>query len=443
MINNKLEKICLVVFFVLLCIPVPNDMPIYFKNLLYFVILIVSIIMYNIYIKLRNKIFMKKINKQVVNHSYKTAIAIYDKAIKHQPKLYWLQINRTILQGLNGDFFNFYTNFNNYIQNENFIIQPVFATLVIVKDVINILLGHEYDFTSKQIVSNSIYKNYISTNDLNLHLTCETYITNNNEEAIKYAELLLDSQNNAFSSYFASFILSKVYEKNNNNNLAKKYKDMLQDNPLYNNFFESDNNNYSNIDIKQYYTKLNVGVSKNKKLKKRLCWVIIVIIILNIVVAVASPYVGQVMNDLAYSTSEYYEGVTDFQTYQQDYEIAANIAYKYYLTNSHKDLYFFIGASENIYSYSAFDKNLRWAKLSLTEKEQMSLKNICENSFITSNIIYVMVEENRVAFKKDDDYSLVYSLDGTEPQFVNSRDEIQTVSYKKLVDNWYEGRIER
>lgn len=85
--------------------------------------------------------------------------------------------------------------------------------------------------------------------------------------------------------------------------------------------------------------------------------------------------------------------------------------------------------------------------MTLSEDENRSIKNIIEFSFINKGgkgFNGVRVFENRVSFETlDGAYALIYSVDGSIPEFVNDPSEKGKTNYEKIADHWYNARIMR
>lgn len=98
--------------------------------------------------------------------------------------------------------------------------------------------------------------------------------------------------------------------------------------------------------------------------------------------------------------------------------------------------YDFSGHNEPMVNTSLVDDGI---KLFLTDKENQSLKNICNNSFNVNNgrLAYIMVRENQVEFLPESfRYALIYTKDENKPE-IDIEDDTQP-KFKKINAHWYQ-----
>lgn len=188
--------------------------------------------------------------------------------------------------------------------------------------------------------------------------------------------------------------------------------------------------------------------------KKRIVGIVIIIILVIIGTTVAMNFrtiIYEVTTITGGDFSLNYGGVEEFEKYKSDYEVVANIAYDYYLKNKKENLWFAMGFDESkdeYYYYTLIDDNSEVGYISynfeLSDLHKQSIKNICKYSFVAkggASFDVIRVRENIVSFDTVNGiYSLVYSVNGSVPKYLNKPNEDKYVRYERLNENWYNQR---
>ncbi|GHU83041.1 hypothetical protein AGMMS50284_5900 [Clostridia bacterium] len=193
---------------------------------------------------------------------------------------------------------------------------------------------------------------------------------------------------------------------------------------------------------------------KRKKFKITLIVISFFIVIGTITIALNYSNIAHELGNIALSREWKKDGgVKDFEKYKEDYDVAAKIAYDYYLEHPEEGLMFNLWqpSGDDYCKYSVFikDENASTGReiisLPLTEEQNDSLKRILEKSFVSNETVFrldsVVVYKTHIAFKTfGGRYSLIYSIDGSIPPFVSSPAETSETYFEKLDDHWYNGR---
>ena len=177
-----------------------------------------------------------------------------------------------------------------------------------------------------------------------------------------------------------------------------------------------------------------------KQLKSK--WVIIVIlalIMISILTLIMDRNIRFVVRETFFPTSflSYKRAsVEDFISYKEDFFTIKNVCLNYY--DSMKDTkrnYFMVnydGSKE--YMFHVYKKQ----KVSLSKHEQRSLNRVNESfGYDYLNMIYF--DENRITFRGEDDFAIVYSFDNKKPKFLKKGEDPRDYYYhvRKLDDHWY------
>ena len=187
--------------------------------------------------------------------------------------------------------------------------------------------------------------------------------------------------------------------------------------------------------------KLN-DIIKDKKTNK-LKLVLISIISSSVLLLIINFLPGTIM----WYTSLWENKVEDFDTYKDDFQNIANLAYREF--SKGQMMYSYISVNENpdgTVDLNYIDRNTEDSvEVKMSQKEQESLEKIVAKAFHHGDggyldIIYVY--KNQVEFViATGQYSLVYRKDGHEPKFVNTEYTKGTFKIKKISDHWYHARF--
>ena len=129
------------------------------------------------------------------------------------------------------------------------------------------------------------------------------------------------------------------------------------------------------------------------------------------------------------------------ELYEEDYMRIVNLAFKQLEESGEDKIYLSVnydlsGSSEEMKEATLGTNGI---KLTLTDEERESLKNICNNSFNVNNrsLAAIRVENNQVGFWPESFlYALIYTKDGGEPKV--NLERVEEFRMKKIKDHWYQ-----
>jgi hypothetical protein len=131
-------------------------------------------------------------------------------------------------------------------------------------------------------------------------------------------------------------------------------------------------------------------------------------------------------------------GVTDFKSSKENFEEIALLVYSEYLRNSSKECTFWCGVDEVGVPYLSRITSGENEDIVLNDKQKKSIFVIKE-AIPEDKFDAVGVYENWVVFGCEDGvYSVIYSIDGKRPNFINDPEESRDSYVRHLAGHWYE-----
>jgi hypothetical protein len=127
--------------------------------------------------------------------------------------------------------------------------------------------------------------------------------------------------------------------------------------------------------------------------------------------------------------------VEDFDLYYDDFQTIADVAKRYEDGNDQPRSNFLLSGYANGVDYLSDHGH----RIELSDQELKSLINLqkafkCKDA----NFIGIRLHGNRIAFETNNGhYTLVYSIDDSEPTYVNSPEENWEIYVTKIRNNWY------
>lgn len=215
MINYKLEKLIALVFYLLLsCILIHaflmTDTNIEISILVSFIhaTWITLLIYHFVYKKLRDNIYIHVLNRYILSDQYDKAISIQNAAIKNQPKLLWLKIDKAISIMHNGHVNEFNSEFNQLIENQKFEMQSNSFMLLILHFMLQIIIGNSCE--QVYITGRQIYKN-ANTAYISMYRVCKKFVEKDYQSVIDGCKRS-DFIDTPFCNYVFHYLLYKSYE---------------------------------------------------------------------------------------------------------------------------------------------------------------------------------------------------------------------------------------
>lgn len=186
------------------------------------------------YIRVRNSVFRRKINKYCNRKNYDEVINLLNKTIKGHPRILWLRIQRGIIFGLSGKFDSFWEEFDLIYNHKPFCKKKYYKFYLPF-----IAMSDGLDFInntcakmklSHQVKGRSIEK-YLKPPFIHIHKAIEAYQNNNMENTVYHASWLYN-EDSEFFKLVSSFLLMKAYENLGEMEKSIIYKDMYVSNPI-------------------------------------------------------------------------------------------------------------------------------------------------------------------------------------------------------------------
>ena len=137
--------------------------------------------------------------------------------------------------------------------------------------------------------------------------------------------------------------------------------------------------------------------------------------------------------------SERWRHSPDFKNYADDFTVVADLALSEYRDMRYEGderLEFLIGRSDDGNYYISNNNVI----VHLSSKQQQSLNNIIKSfTYEYSYPSEIIVYENRVSFHEvSKQYALVYTVDGTKPDFLYKPTDNIKIHVRKIKENWYD-----
>jgi hypothetical protein len=129
--------------------------------------------------------------------------------------------------------------------------------------------------------------------------------------------------------------------------------------------------------------------------------------------------------------------VEDFEAYKKDYDKIKDVCMKYYESMKIREDNSYMINTDDLGDRYMYDIE-RKKKISLSKSEQGSLNRVYE-SFGYDYLKMIYFDENRITFRGEDDFAIVYSFDDKKPKFFIKSDKPEdNYNYiRKLDDHWY------
>lgn len=171
---------------------------------------------------------------------------------------------------------------------------------------------------------------------------------------------------------------------------------------------------------------------------------LLIVIVSTSVLLIISPFLpGTIM----YYTSIWENKVDDFDTYKDDFQNVANLAYREFKKG--QIMYSYINVNENpdgtVYLDYTDVNTEDFVVVKMNQKEQASLEKIVANAFHQSDgrwLSLIRVYKNQVQFEIENGrYSLVYRKDRYKPKYLTKSYTKRTFKIKKISDHWYHARV--
>ncbi|WP_430510844.1 hypothetical protein [Gottfriedia solisilvae] len=177
-------------------------------------------------------------------------------------------------------------------------------------------------------------------------------------------------------------------------------------------------------------------MKKNKSL--------LIVIISSSVLLIISPFIpGTIM----YYTSLWEYKVDEFDTFRDDFQLIANLAYREYNKGQNMNSYLVVNENDDgTINLEYEDVNTEeFVEVKMSQKEQESLEKIVAKAFHQGDMAYlslIRVYKNQVEFEiENGQYSLIYRKDDHKPIFINTEYTKGTFKTKKISDHWYHARL--
>jgi len=170
---------------------------------------------------------------------------------------------------------------------------------------------------------------------------------------------------------------------------------------------------------------------------------LLIVIISSSVLLIISPFIpGTIM----YYTSLWEYKVDEFDTFRDDFQLVANLAYREYNKGQNMKSYLVVNENpDGTINLEYKDVNTEdFVEVKMSQKEQESLEKIVAKAFHQGDMAYlslIRVYKNQVEFEiENGQYSLVYRKDGNEPKYVDKGYRKRTFKVKKISDHWFHAR---
>ena len=234
MFSSKSEKVLLVLlvfviywilaFFTrILRIEITNGNRIIIICLHLFILLMVE----TIYLKIRNRNFLRKVYDLAARDQYKEALSLFDDMILKHPKLSWLKAEKAIILVFSGQITLFLSFRNTIAYPHKYYKISSYYRLAVMNYTIDFLFGPKTCVIDSACLNNKNWGKYVCGyyNDLYKSISC--YQKGDFSGAINYADNLL-SFNSRFLKLVSFIVLIRSYKIIGNEELQGKYQTMLE-----------------------------------------------------------------------------------------------------------------------------------------------------------------------------------------------------------------------
>lgn len=201
--------------------------------------IIVTFLIFKIYAGIRNKIFYGRIEKYLRNREYLKCKEILDTAIKAQPRILRLKIQKNMVFAFEGNMKSFISQYSEIQITLRSKKSKEFIKLSIIKMALECILGFEIEFIDlnkkgkkrlKKILKNQVYSD--------LFYAIYNYKNNQWQTAMSFANSLFKLQPELFSCVGA-YILTECLLRQKDVAKAKLYEECLKNSEYYNRVVES------------------------------------------------------------------------------------------------------------------------------------------------------------------------------------------------------------
>ena len=186
------------------------------------------------YIRVRNSVFRRKINKYCNRKNYDVAINLLDRTIKGQSRIPWLRIQRGIIFGLSGKFDSFWEEFDLIYNHKPFCKKKYYKfylPFIAMSDGLDFINNTSAKMKLSHQVKGRPIEKYLKPPFIHIHKAIEAYQNNDMENTVYHASWLYN-EDSEFLKLFSSFILMNAYESLGEMEKSIIYKDMYVLNPI-------------------------------------------------------------------------------------------------------------------------------------------------------------------------------------------------------------------
>lgn len=186
------------------------------------------------YIRVRNSVFRRKINKYYNQKNYDVAINLLDRTIKGHPRIPWLRMQRGIIFGLSGKFDSFWEEFDLIYNHKPFCKKKYYKfylPFIAMSDGLDFINNTSTKMKLTPTVNGEPVEKYLKPPFLHIYKAIQAYQNNDMKSAVYYAELFCN-EDSEFFKLVSSFILMKAYENLGEMEKSVSYKNINMSNPI-------------------------------------------------------------------------------------------------------------------------------------------------------------------------------------------------------------------
>ncbi|MCI9127245.1 MAG: hypothetical protein HFG28_08615 [Eubacterium sp.] len=240
MLNRKADNVMLAILFLIILellayfIPVPSESTQIVKLTYCVAATIISRGLFYCYLRVRNKIFYRKLNEYCNQNDYDGAINLLNKAVAGHPKNPWIRMQRDIFWATHGEFDRYWAEYNLIYNRKPFCKKKYFQfylLFVVIGDGLDFINDTSTKMKLTTIVDGKPIEKYLILPFIHIHKAIQAYQNNDMKSAVYYAGLLCNERN-AFLNLFSSFLLMKAYENLGEMEKSVTYKTMYLSNPI-------------------------------------------------------------------------------------------------------------------------------------------------------------------------------------------------------------------
>lgn len=186
------------------------------------------------YIRVRNTVFRRKINKYCNRKNYDATINLLNRTIKEQSRIPWLRIQRGIIFGLSGKFDSFREEFNLIYNHEPFCKKryyKFYLSFIAMSDGLDFINNTFVKMKLPSHINGKPIEKYLKPPFIHIHKAIQAYQNNDMENTIYHASWVYN-EDSEFFKLFSSFILMNAYESLGEMEKSIIYKNMYMSNPI-------------------------------------------------------------------------------------------------------------------------------------------------------------------------------------------------------------------